>query len=481
VAAADPTNSTIAPVSRRDALKLAALLVQPVLPWLAQAAPRPKRVIVAGAGIAGLVCGYELKKRGHHVTVLEASHRTGGHIKTHRDGLDDGLYADAGAEHFTKPGYDICWNYFHELNLPVLDYPHRREILSVVDGRMVSAQEATAIRRSKMAAAGFHQRERDYLKTHPDGDLAALYFQRYMDKFRDEYQPFGVGLDELDSLSVTELLKRDGASQAAIEQLGSGDSALHTIWKATILRLRGIPQEPTALFRLKGGNQGLPDALAQRLGDCIQRNTPVTAIRHDDGGVSVRCRTAEGEKTLQADFLVCCMNAVVLRKIQVQPAWPEAKQYALANIPYTVETRLIFQSATKFWKRDGYTGNMSFGTPMGDMWPMADEVATPRGLLIGTSQAGMTTKVADATFRKYYPGKSADIERMLAVDWSRDPWSMTCEARTYAPGQLRKIWPAVIQPVGRVYFAGAYCDNNSWGMEAASRSAFRVARAIHDA
>jgi monoamine oxidase len=175
------------------------------------------------------------------------------------------------------------------------------------------------------------------------------------------------------------------------------------------------------------------------------------------------------------------MNAIVLRQIPVQPAWPEAKRYAITNVPYTVETRLIFQSATKFWKRDGYTGNMSFGRPVGDMWPMAEEVSTPRGLLIGTApDAGMTTQVALGTFRKYYPGKPDDIEHALALDWSRDPWAMACEAQTYKPGELRKIWPAVIQPVGRVYFAGAYCDNNSWGMEAASRSAFRVARAIHE-
>ena len=112
---------------------------------------------------------------------------------------------------------------------------------------------------------------------------------------------------------------------------------------------------------------------------------------------------------------------------------------------------------------------------------MAEEIATPRGLLIGTApNAGMTTQVALSTFRKYYPGKD-DIERTQALDWSRDSWAMACEAQTYKPGELRKIWPAVIQPVGRVHFAGAYCDNNSWGMEAASRSGVRVARAIHEA
>ena len=465
---------------RRDVLKLATLLVDPTAPWAAQSATRRKRVIIAGGGLAGLVCGYELQKRAHEVVVLEASGRTGGHVRTHREGLDDGLYADAGAEHFTKPGYDICWNYFKELDLPILYYPHRDKILRVLDGRMLTEEEAAALNRSKAAGAAFNRRERDYLKQHPgDGRLSGLYLDRYIEKIQDEYQPFGVGLDELDAISLTGLLKRDGASEAAIERLGSRNSALHTIWKSAILRLRNV-SSVKELYRIKGGNQELPNALAKRLGDRIQLNSPVTAIRHDSGGVAVTCRTPGGETTVKGDYLVCCVNAIVLRQIPVEPAWPEAKHYAIANIPYTVETRLVFQSATRFWKRDGYTGNLSFGQPVGDMWPMAEEVATPRGLLIGTApNAGMTTQTALSTFRKYYPGKD-DIERTLALDWSRDPWAMACEAQTYKPGELRKIWPAVIQPVGRVYFAGAYCDNNSWGMEAASRSAFRVARAIHE-
>src|SRR5258706_11771364 len=56
----------------------------------------PKKVIVAGAGITGLCCAYELMKSGHDVTILEASGRYGGHVFTGRDGLLDGLYADYG-------------------------------------------------------------------------------------------------------------------------------------------------------------------------------------------------------------------------------------------------------------------------------------------------------------------------------------------------------------------------------------------------
>ena len=65
-----------------------------------------KKIIVGGAGISGLCCAYELMKQGHDVTVLEANGRYGGHVFTGRDGLSDGLYADFGADHITKPGYE---------------------------------------------------------------------------------------------------------------------------------------------------------------------------------------------------------------------------------------------------------------------------------------------------------------------------------------------------------------------------------------
>src|SRR5438128_768711 len=58
-----------------------------------------KKIIVGGAGLAGLCCAYELMKKGHDVTVLEASGRHGGHVFTVHDGLSDGLYGDFGQEH----------------------------------------------------------------------------------------------------------------------------------------------------------------------------------------------------------------------------------------------------------------------------------------------------------------------------------------------------------------------------------------------
>src|SRR5205807_3977496 len=55
------------------------------------------KIIVVGAGLAGLVSGRQLQEAGHEVVVLEARNRVGGRVLTVRDGFEDGQYADVGA------------------------------------------------------------------------------------------------------------------------------------------------------------------------------------------------------------------------------------------------------------------------------------------------------------------------------------------------------------------------------------------------
>jgi monoamine oxidase len=115
------------------------------------------------------------------------------------------------------------------------------------------------------------------------------------------------------------------------------------------------------------------------------------------------------------------------------------------------------------------------------MWALAEEVNTPRGILIGGGQAGVSATQALASFAKFYPGKSAEIEQTVTHDWSKEPWSAMCERIPYKLGELARFWPEVIRPCGRVHFAGAYAAQMNWGQEAALESANRVAEAIDGA
>lgn len=463
-------------LSRRDALKLAAAAV---LPPRSQAA-RPRRVIVAGAGIAGLSCAWELVRRGHDVTVLEASARTGGHVLTIKDPLDDGLYADGGAEHFTQPGYERYWSYVREFELPYLYYPRREQLLRWIAGKQYTPEMLADPK--VLGALGFNAREIAHLVTHSFGELGGLYFAPYLDAFQDEYRPFDAGLNALDQVSETELFRKDGASPAALAFIGGGGSALQAIWHAAILKLRKVPLFPPKLYRLQGGNQTLTDTFTAKLGERVRLRSPLTAIEHGETGVRVSCREGEATVRHEAEYLVCAMSARMLRLLPVTPALPQAKTYAITNVPYYHDTRVVFQSRSRFWERDGVSPNMEFGEgALYHVWRTTEEVPTTRGLLAGTASGAGTADRALATFRKFYPGRSEDIDKAHVVVWALDPWASACERTSYAPGQLARFWPVLIEPHGRIHFAGAYADNLNWGMEAATRSAYRVAEAIHRA
>jgi len=77
-----------------------------------------RKVLILGAGMAGLVAGYELAKFGHNVTILEARTRPGGRVHTLREPFSDGLYAEAGAARIPD-NHDLTLKYVKEFALPL--------------------------------------------------------------------------------------------------------------------------------------------------------------------------------------------------------------------------------------------------------------------------------------------------------------------------------------------------------------------------
>src|SRR5260370_39348199 len=113
---------------------------------------------------------------------------------------------------------------------------------------------------------------------------------------------------------------------------------------------------------------------------------------------------------------------VALRQVTVTPAWPEAKAYAIREMPYYTRARIVFQSRTRFWKRDKISPNWAPPDPrLNELWSMAEEVNTSRGILMGGAQGGASASSALAEFQKLYRGQSADIEQGILPPWSTDP------------------------------------------------------------
>ena len=397
-----------------------------------------------------------------------------------------------GAEHFTNPGYDQYRKYVEKFDLPVLPWARRQQMYRHIDGNWFT--EAQLADKAVLKVFSFNEREVGYIIEHGWTELPMLYLGPYVAKFKDEYQPFGIGLDDLDHQLLGDVLANDRLSEAAVRFIGARRSkpnekeineasALFRIWQAAIPKMRGLPMFKRAVFHLKGGNQLLPDTFAAKLGDRVQRTSEVTAIKHDATSATVHFKQAGKEHTLSADHLVLCVSpAQVLSNIEVMPAWPEAKAFALGNTPMSMQSRVLLVTRGAFWNRDVPSINLETGdSHMSFVCETAAEVPGERRVLMGSGQPAQTPEETIAAFRKFYPGKNKDtIEECIVHQWwKEEPLAINCERTPFAFGKLAKIWPHLIEPVGRIHFAGAAYDNLPWGQDAATRSANRVAERIH--
>lgn len=485
-------------MERRTFLKtvaagLGATLVAPVEAQT-QAPPaaggaRPKRVIVAGAGITGLCCAYELMQHGLDVTVLEASGRYGGHVFTGHDGLSDGLFADYGADHITRPGYEQLLTYVDAFALKLVPYPGAEgSPLPPNNGRLKQIggtfyTEAMLADPAVLAKLGFSAAEVAFLARNPWHELPRLFIAAEIDGFRDPGQPFGNGLDDLDTIDLDTLYARRGASQQARDTLGGRHvSALWGVWRFAVMKARGIPLSEGETFHLDGGNEALPRAFAQRLGDRVKLDHPVTGIDRDADGVTVSFRAygRDATQTMRADYLVNCISLPVFRRIPVNPGLSEAKQYVVDNLAFSSHPFFVFEAETRFWEADGFTNlAMEFEHPdIQSIWAVPETPKSPRVVLKAFGPGGLSPQRVLAAFREVYPGKSDTIVQALTFDWTKDTLAPTCELEDLAPGQLRHVWPEILKPDGRLFFAGTYADALSRGMESCVRSAARVAKEI---
>jgi monoamine oxidase len=107
-------------ITRRDFIKTGALALGASLIRLpvVSATVARKKIIIIGAGMAGLSAGYELTQAGHDVTIFEARAVPGGRVRTIREPFSDGLYAEGGAARIPDD-HDLTLKYVKLFDVPL--------------------------------------------------------------------------------------------------------------------------------------------------------------------------------------------------------------------------------------------------------------------------------------------------------------------------------------------------------------------------
>jgi monoamine oxidase len=127
------------PINRREFLRksaVAAAGLSLARYSLVTGTPAGKKIIIIGAGMAGLSAGYELTQLGHDVTILEARARPGGRVQTLREPFDDGLHAEAGAARIPE-NHNLTLKYVKLFDLPLEPmYPSHLSALRFDSGAM---------------------------------------------------------------------------------------------------------------------------------------------------------------------------------------------------------------------------------------------------------------------------------------------------------------------------------------------------------
>jgi monoamine oxidase len=444
-----------------------------------------RRVVVLGAGLAGLAAAHRLVEHGYEVTVLEAQQRPGGRVLTVREPFRHGGHAEMGAVRIFET-HEHTLKYVRELGLELLRYDTGTRAFHL-QGRRFLAPPA----RQPWPLAGFAPGEQ------PE---PAAGFARYLapgfGKLGDIADPgwpaaFPSAL-ELDATTFEGFLRARGASDTWLEWLYAHEGRFGRFNAAAGYAVESI-STGSALQGIKGGNDRLPRALAARLGRRVKYCSPVLRIAQDREGVTIGFRDRSGRHELRADRCVCALPFAPLRRVAIDAGFSEGKLAAIHQLRYMAAARCYFQTRTQFWRHDplGRLGGLNLvgtDTMAGRVWNTSSQQADAstgmvHSYMLDTEAREFTAhgrrRVAAMRrlFGELLPGFRGQVTGVAHKAWHEDPWVGGGWGWTQ-PGELGWMFPAMRRPEGRVHFAGEHTSVWIAWMNGALESGERAAREI---
>lgn len=479
--------------SRRNFIQLtslaAASLIAPsahALDLLAATTERrgaAKKVLILGAGMAGLTAALELKAAGHDVTILEARTRPGGRVWSLREPFSDGLYAEAGAGRIPNK-HELTLSYVKRFDLG-LDpfFPDRGHRVAVYGDKRWQLKPGEDVLGSEMPLR-LNDKER---RTGINGA-----FEECVSAERDRIgaTPPDVWPDatttKIDDTSMLEMLRGCGMSEDAIRLSLSGyehDSVSNDLrdnWS------HAVPM----MYKIRGGNDRLPHAMADLVREQIRYGAKVVRISNHAQQPSVVCEIAGDHHTFTADQVICAIPYGVLRHIEVTPGFSPAKRAVIDGLQYGNVTRVYLQTDRRYWEKDGANGFGEVDLPM-EMWAPMWNVPGTRGLLMAYTYERLARELDAKTpaqrvdwfvevVEKVHPGIREHLEATHTWSWQQDEFTRGAYCMFY-PHEIEKFAPHVKTPEGRIHFAGEHTSPWPGWIQGAIYSGLRAAKEVNEA
>ena len=442
---------TAATLSRRMfAQTLAGLALGAALPGCSTRDPtlatparsRRERIVVIGAGVAGLAAARQLRQQGFAVTVLEARKRIGGRIESVDIG---GQRVDLGAQWIEgirqNPVYGLC----KKLDIKTIEGDQDSLAVYDLDGYRFSEPEIET----------YYGRADALIKRTEQIDARRSAGRQLDISVADALAE--AGLDQGRKPREARFLR--WAASWEIETSGADDAqalSLRSYWSKS----EGESYQGEDHL-LSGGYGQVPALLARDLDD-IRFEQVVRSVGYSNQGVTIDT----GREHIRAARAIVTLPLGVLkaRSVRFEPELPPAKLQVIAALGVGVAHRIVLRFGKAFWPNEaflGYTGDVHgqfvewtnlaelLDAPILSIWSHGRAArALERGGPAAAVAAAMTV------IRKMFGAAARDPIAARATSWGWQPFSLG--AHLALPlGTEPAMLDVLAKPVAqRLFFAG---------------------------
>jgi monoamine oxidase len=435
--------------------------------------------VIVGAGLAGMRAADLLRKAGLPVVVLEAQGRPGGRVLTVRAPFDEGMYAEAGAIRIAG-AHRAVLRAVRRYRLALTPFEPSGSAVTAIDKRA-----ATTLNDQRAWTLDLKPNER--------GLTPSALFEHYVGQLPAELSDPAAPASALtrwqafDRMTWPDWLASRGASRDAVKVMTAGADSTQ-VSALYVLRQYALLRTSTQRYKILGGMDRLPTAMATSLGDIIRFNAPVVRVEKRPSGFRVDYREGPMVRSTIAARVVFTVPAGPMRQIDVRPGLSAGKRQAFDRLAYYPGVRFMLQTKRRFWQAAGLSGSARTDRAT-ETWDAAFDLPATRGILGATTGGneverrleGMTTEasmafgvdlVADA-----FPAIRSEFEKGAVYRWSTDPWARGAFA-LYRPGQMTELLPQLTASEDGMHFAGEHTSPWTGWMEGALESGERAAREV---